>query len=460
MYYHRNPAVSAASTSLCIPIFSFISTSNAHARPPSSPPPFRSYPAVLVAASLVRFTAFAFPHLTTLLQRRPEISTPLVSFRSLREGVFLYSHGMNPYIGSTFYHSPLHLGLFAHIIPIASPFITGALWTLADLWSSGCLLRIARARGDSKAQRNALVAALFLFNPYTLATCLARSTTSIDNAILLTVVAAAVDGNAFVALSLLAIASMTSVYPILLLPPVVMLLCKYSRVSNARLAIQSVATVVTSVSFVTILGYSMVGWSWVSQTLGVVISVADLTPNVGMWWYFFTEMFDHFRSFFLGVFQLHTVIYVAPICLRLSDDPLFALLLLVGIISTWKSYPSLGDLALWAGLLGCFPDIVWNLRHPLFTLTVHLYTTILLPLLHSLWLLTGTGNANFFYAATMVYGLNASLAIVDVLGAGMRHRVKSSVDKWAAEQESLDNGVAGSKVDWDSKGWHAVQFSS
>ena len=32
----------------------------------------------------------------------------------------------------------------------------------------------------------------------------------------------------------------------------------------------------------------------------------DLTPNVGMWWYFFTEMFDHFRPFFLGVFQVST----------------------------------------------------------------------------------------------------------------------------------------------------------
>jgi phosphatidylinositol glycan class U len=76
-----------------------------------------------------------------------------------------------------------------------------------------------------------------------------------------------------------------------------------------------------------------------------------------MWWYFFTEMFDHFRPFFRGAFQLHLVIYVAPLCLRLQD-PLQATLVLVGGISTWKSYPTLGDMALWAGLLGCFPEIV------------------------------------------------------------------------------------------------------
>ncbi|ODN81964.1 hypothetical protein L202_02299 [Cryptococcus amylolentus CBS 6039] len=424
------------------------------------PAALHSYPAVLAAAALLRLAAFALPSLPDLLQRRPEISTPLVSFRSLKEGVFLYSHGTNPYIGGTFYHSPIYLGMFTHVVPIASPLATAALWTLVDLWGSGRLLRIAGARRGSSASRNALVAALYLFNPYTLATCLARSTASVDTAILLTAISAAIDGNISVGLFLLTITSAACVYPVLLFPPIIMLLWKHNTVSGTRLAIQSVATVATSASAVSILGYFMVGWNWVPHTLGLVVSVADLTPNVGMWWYFFTEMFDHFRTFFLGVFQLHTVIYVAPICLRLSDDPLFALLLLVGIISTWKSYPSLGDMALWAGLLGCFPDIVSNLRHPLFTFTVHLYTAILLPLLHSLWLLTGTGNANFFYAATMVYGLNASLAIVDVLGAGLRHRVKTSVDKWATEQQSIDGGAADTKIDWDSRGWHAVQFSA
>lgn len=129
---------------------------------------------------------------------------------------------------------------------------------------------------------------------------------------------------------------------------------------------------------------------------------------------------------------------MAPLISRFKHDPLTGLLILTGVMATWKSYPAVGDGALWAGLLGCFPELVSgtsyapnaadaDLRHPLLTLTVHLYTLILLPLLHSLWLLTGTGNANFFYAATMVYGLNASLAVVDVLGAAMRSKVKASV---------------------------------
>lgn len=32
--------------------------------------------------------------------------------------------------------------------------------------------------------------------------------------------------------------------------------------------------------------------------------------------------------------------------------------MMVGAIATWKSYPTLGDMALWAGLLSCFPELV------------------------------------------------------------------------------------------------------
>jgi hypothetical protein len=119
------------------------------------------------------------------------------------------------------------------------------------------------------------------------------------------------------------------------------------------------------------------------------IGVSDLTPNVGMWWYFVTEMFDHFRPFFLGVFhvcsklyhnhtkshgrllnlQLNNVIYVAPLCLRLRHDPLLAMIIMTGIFGTWKSYPGLGDLGLWAGLLSCFPEVISSTSPHCFRIT-------------------------------------------------------------------------------------------
>lgn len=38
----------------------------------------------------------------------------------------------------------------------------------------------------------------------------------------------------------------------------------------------------------------------------ISLTLPDLTPNPGLWWYFFTEMFDHFRLFFLMVFSVRS----------------------------------------------------------------------------------------------------------------------------------------------------------
>ncbi len=46
------------------------------------------------------------------------------------------------------------------------------------------------------------------------------------------------------------------------------------------------------------------------------ILTADLTPNLGLWWYFFMEIFDHFRDFFLLTFNVHLACYVLPFSIK------------------------------------------------------------------------------------------------------------------------------------------------
>lgn len=82
-----------------------------------------------------------------------------------------------------------------------------------------------------------------------------------------------------------------------------------------------------------------------------------MTPNPGLWWYFFTEMFDHFRPFFLMVFSVHLVGYVAPVCLKFQHDPLFATVVLQGLFATFKAYPSLADPGLFVNTIAVFPEL-------------------------------------------------------------------------------------------------------
>ncbi len=44
--------------------------------------------------------------------------------------------------------------------------------------------------------------------------------------------------------------------------------------------------------------------------------IPDLTPNIGLYWYFFIEMFEQFRSLFLFVFQMLAFAFVGPICIK------------------------------------------------------------------------------------------------------------------------------------------------
>jgi GPI-anchor transamidase subunit U len=54
------------------------------------------------------------------------------------------------------------------------------------------------------------------------------------------------------------------------------------------------------------------------------------------------------------------------------------------------------------------------------TSLLHLHAALLLPLFHHLWLSQGTGNANFFYASTLVFACANGFAIVDCMWAGLR----------------------------------------
>ena len=70
------------------------------------------------------------------------------------------------------------------------------------------------------------------------------------------------------------------------------------------------------------------------------------------------------------------------------------------------------------------------LRHPIVTAILHLHASLLLPLFHNLWLSQGTGNANFFYAITLVWSLGQSLLVSDLAFAVLR-------DEWELERPEM-----------------------
>ena len=76
-----------------------------------------------------------------------------------------------------------------------------------------------------------------------------------------------------------------------------------------------------------------------------------------------------------------------------------------------------------------------DLRHPIVTSLLHLHAALLLPLFHQLWLVQGTGNANFFYAVTLVFACANGAALVDCVWAGLRIAIGKDVDGYVVTQE-------------------------
>ncbi|CAL8576605.1 hypothetical protein XPA_002480 [Xanthoria parietina] len=402
------------------------------------------------AAAALRFLLFlAFPRLPDLLTGRAEISTPVTSFKRLQEGLFLYTHNVSPYDGGVFYQAPLLLPLFALVPPFIFPLATAVLYIFTDLVCAESLIQIAES-GVARTSRlfssprkdnhwdSLAVGAAFLFNPFTIATCLARPTSVFSNGAILYAIANAVDRKPAKSMLALALAAYLSLYPALLLPPLI-LLCHDQIVAKdgskpklPRSSFELSSIFCGSVAWFLAMSYLLTGQSWefLRSTYGVHLLLPDLTPNVGLWWYFFIEMFDSFREFFLGVFWLHLMGYVGGLCFRLRTQPLFVLTTIIGILAIFQPYPSIADASLYFALLPLYNHVFSLMRYTFFAMATILYAALLGPAFYYLWIYAGSGNANFFYAITLVWSLGLSIIVGECLFAVLR-------DEWEVERPEM-----------------------
>lgn len=365
----------------------------------------------------------------------------------VQEGLFLYNHNVSPYDGGVYHQAPLLLPLFSLLPnPATYPIFTSILYIITDLLSANALYQIAES-GEAGASRlfssprkakrwsGYVVAAVFLLNPFTIATCLARPTTVFTTCAILHAIAKAISGNPFTAMLSLSFAAYLSMYPLFLLPPLVLL--AYDRTyspkgpSLVQFAGINVLVMTFSLVFLAFSSFAITGsWEFLNSTYGIQLTLTDLTPNVGLWWYFFTEMFDSFRSFFLGVFWLHLSSYMPALCIRIRHQPLLVLTLLLGVYSIFKPYPSVADTSLFFALIPCFRHIFPLLRYSFVTSAVVLYSTFLGPAFYHLWIYAGSGNANFFYAITLVWSIGQSLLVSDLAFAALR-------DEWEVQRPEM-----------------------
>ncbi|XP_064856786.1 phosphatidylinositol glycan anchor biosynthesis class U protein [Oncorhynchus nerka] len=149
------------------------------------------------------------------------------------------------------------------------------------------------------------------------------------------------------------------------------------------------------------------------RSSSVSLSMPDLTPNIGLFWYFFAEMFEHFRLFFICVFQINVFFYTIPLSIKLKEHPVFLIFMQIAIISIFKSYPTVGDIALYMAFLPAWNHLYRFLKNIFLVLVVLLACSALFPVLWHLWIYAGSANSNFYYSIMLLFNVAQILVVSD-----------------------------------------------
>jgi GPI-anchor transamidase subunit U len=347
------------------------------------------------------------------------------SHLNLMEGVSLWSRvetGHNAYAGALCHEQPLLLAacrLLCHW-PYVWQLVYVALSVLSALLvERAASLLFLQLKFESKVPRNAcspaatddsayVALALFvaLFEPFGLLSYIALSPALIVNCAVLGALVLSLQGDTVIASVCVAFAGYLAAYPLLLVLPVAAAIQSASSSSTSLFNVLARVCALTGASLAAMLGASYVlmggSWQFLAATHGDMMRVADLTPNLGLSWYLFTEMFDEFRDFYTFALQLNLVVFAVPLAVRLHRQPLFLMWMFVSVSTVLRPYPTFADLSLQLVLLVLLRSRLAKLRHAFVLLAVVAFLFLLAPLFWHMWIYTGTGNANFYYAMSLV----------------------------------------------------------
>lgn len=401
---------------------------------------------VLIIGGLIRFILpTLFPQIITKLDSSVEFSTPISSFKSLQESFYYFNHNINLYDGGINNHPPLLVILlnFINCIPGNTKF--NQIWfnlffTIVDLiitlklihinkWYNEYQSKRSKGKNEIKGFDDYLIACFYLFNPLIILTNLSHSTLIISWIFIIESILQIIKfENIPRAMISLSIASYLSINYLYLLPCFISFSHIIKKSSNKNYQTHQVYVEGFGIFFICSCLLIMTSfivtasWKFLDNVYLTNIMFKNIKPNLGLWWYLFTEMFENYNLFYTIVFNLYGFIFIIPITLRLFEysngqgDGLLAIVLGLIWISFTKSYPILGDLGICLTMLAIFKDTVIKYCKFKYITGITLIVGLLLsPIFYYIWIVLGSGNANFFYSISLIMGGVHILLLMDIL---------------------------------------------
>ncbi|CRL00804.1 CLUMA_CG014056, isoform A [Clunio marinus] len=362
------------------------------------------------------------------IENHVEVSTPLNSFKRVKEGAFLYANDVDPYEGDVYHENPFILFTTSFLLKNMSGMIP-IIIILLDLLTAIFIYLGTKAISENnfeKQQKNlstyaentteiqlkkadtieipTYCALAYLFNPYSILNCVGLTTTVISNFLLSIMIFSLSRNMKILCILSLAIETQKNFYSFVLIVPVALRFSESSKSKVISRILTIIAFLITLLSLHCLSFQMMKSFNFIDSTYGFIIHCRELLPNIGLFWYFFTEMFDHFRNLFLYTFQLNsTILYLLPLTFTFKDSPEFLLTILLSLISVFRSYPCVGDIAFCMSLIPLWKRIFQFMSHNFIVVAAFLVTSILGPTVYHLWMYANSANANFYFGVTLVF---------------------------------------------------------
>ncbi|KAJ1365195.1 hypothetical protein KIN20_025432 [Parelaphostrongylus tenuis] len=391
---------------------------------------------LLVVGVVMRVLCFLYTR--SFLEKRPELTSPLVSYRRLQDGVAMFKNDISPYEGDLFHYQPLLLRVFSLIDVSDSTLFT--IFTALDCITA-TLLSIsagyyAKESGSDRPEYiSTLVLKCYLWNPVTIACSAVLSISVLHNVLIAVLVyffcsdsapkiqetevsfRCFLNGFLLPCVAVISVCTSVAIYPVIIIASA---LLRFTSARERMLALSGLTVGVATMVFLNWLLNDM-NWNFLEDTYGFILRADDLTPNVGLFWYFFIQVFEHFRTFYLAIFQINLLVYVVPLLLSLRKDAHLHLVISLLLVAVFSSYPTLNDASTYLALLPMFEKYKKHLRYTLVTGCTIVTCVVLMPVMWHMWIIVGSGNANFYFAVTLIYNVAQIYLMIDLMFAYFRN---------------------------------------
>ncbi|KAA8901022.1 hypothetical protein DIURU_003392 [Diutina rugosa] len=273
-----------------------------------------------------------YPQIVDTLAQTVEISTPINSFETLKEAFFYIRNGINLYDGDDITIPPVYVALMQLLDwPYVGSLLYNLLFTAIDLWIAWRMVAINRwyqkhqtrrlgKYAEVKGFNDDLIASFVLFNPLIILTCISHSTLPVQVVLIVESIYQVCVGHSISRSAItLGVASYIGFTPVYLAPSIFALAHALKLEEPARVYVHGIAILTTTIMLLALISATMTGSTQFLTCYKSIIWGDKISPNTGLWWYLFTEMFEFFTPFYTAVFNIYHFIFIFPITVRLFE---------------------------------------------------------------------------------------------------------------------------------------------